>query len=64
VGSIFPEKLFFENNTYRTPKVNEGVRLLCRNSRALGGGKKTKHPENEVLSCGVVSTRIELISKV
>jgi hypothetical protein len=56
VGSIFPEKLIFENNTYRTPKINEGVRLLCRNSKALGVGKKIKHLKNEMLSSGVERT--------
>ncbi len=63
VSSIFPEKLIFENKAYRTPKVNSAVALLCRNSKALGGDKKTKHLENEVLSCGVASTRIELVSE-
>jgi DNA invertase Pin-like site-specific DNA recombinase len=59
VSSIFPEKLIFENKAYRTPKINSAVSLLCRNSKALGGDKKTKHLENEVLSCGVELARIE-----
>ena len=29
VGSIVPEKLIFENEKYRTPRVNEAVRLIC-----------------------------------
>jgi site-specific DNA recombinase len=61
VSSVFPEKLVFENHTYRTPRINEGVRLLCRNDGAFGGGRKIKHSENEVLSCEVARTRIELV---
>jgi site-specific DNA recombinase len=29
VGSIFPEKLIFENQKYRTTRINEAVRLIC-----------------------------------
>jgi site-specific DNA recombinase len=54
VGSIFPEKLVFENNEYRTPRINKGVLLLCRGSRAFEGNKKRKHPKNGMLSCQVV----------
>ena len=64
VSSIFPEKLVFENGMYRTPRINSGVRLLCRNSKAFEGGKKTKHLENEVLSCGVAPRGIEPPFKV
>ena len=49
VGSIFPEKLVFENNEYRTPRINKGVLLLCRGTKAFEGDKKRKHPENEML---------------
>ena len=56
VSSIFPEKLVFENKQYRTPKINEGVLLLCADSKVLEGYKKTKHPKNEMLSCEVERT--------
>jgi hypothetical protein len=57
VGSIFPEKLIFENKSYRTLKVNSAVGLLFRSSKDLGGGKKRKHLNYEMLSCGVDATR-------
>jgi len=45
VGSVFPEKLYFEGNEYRTTKLNEAVEILCKTDKGLGqkkGGKKTK----------------------
>ena len=35
VGSIFPEKLVFDNNNYRTNRVNEVVGLLCSNDKGF-----------------------------
>ncbi len=29
IGSVFPEKLVFENNEYRTTKLNDVVTLIC-----------------------------------
>ena len=43
VGSIFPEKLIFENNEYRTPKVNSVIGLLCRNSKVFKGNENEKN---------------------
>jgi len=42
VSSIFPEKLIFENNTYRTPKINNVIPLICRLDKAFKGNKKGK----------------------
>lgn len=45
VGSVFPEKLYFEENEYRTTKLNEAVEILCKTDKGLGqkkGGKKTE----------------------
>jgi site-specific DNA recombinase len=28
IGSIYPEKLIFDGNEYRTPRLNEAVRLI------------------------------------
>ncbi len=39
LGSIFPEKLIFENQKYRTPRVNEAVRLICLISNELENKK-------------------------
>ena len=35
LSSIFNEKLVFEDNKYRTPVLNKGLELICRNIRAL-----------------------------
>ena len=43
IGSMFPEKLIFENNQYRTTKTNDVVGLICPKDKDLGkkkGGKK------------------------
>lgn len=60
IGSIFPERLIYEEKQYRTTKLNRVVSLICNNSKPLKGGKKRKHTFLDVLSKGVVSPRIEL----
>jgi hypothetical protein len=59
IGSIFPEKLIFENNKYRTARINEVVELICRKDEESQGPKKRKHFISEVLSCSVVPPGIE-----
>ena len=59
IGSIFPERLIFVNGTYRTPRLNSVISLVCANYKQLGGGKKEKHPKIEVLSCEVPSGGFE-----
>ncbi len=39
IGSIFTEKLVFENGSYRTTKVNEAVELIGQFQRELGNKK-------------------------
>ena len=39
VGSIFPEKLVFLGNQYRTNRTNEVLSLLCSNSKGFRGNK-------------------------
>jgi len=41
VGSIFPDKIYFENNNYQTIKINEAVQLLFN----LGVGLKENSPD-------------------
>ena len=53
VGSVFPEKLIFENNKYRTPKMNEVVELICRKDKPFEDGKKEKQSISELLSLEV-----------
>lgn len=57
IGSVFPEKLVFENRIYRTPKINPAVSLLFIGSNDLEQIKK--HPVNRVLSRGVARRGIE-----
>jgi hypothetical protein len=42
IGSIFPEKLLFENKTYRTSRLNEVIRLLTSNINDFEDVKKEK----------------------
>ena len=43
VGSIFPEKLIYSNNTYRTAQPNEIISLLYDVNEEFGKGKATKN---------------------
>ena len=40
IGSVFPEKLFFKDNEYRTTKLNEAVEILCRTDKGLSKKKE------------------------
>lgn len=42
VGSMFPEKLIFENKTYRTIKENPLIPLICRPDKGFRGSKNKK----------------------
>jgi site-specific DNA recombinase len=63
VGSIFPEKLIFENKKYRTAKINSVIPLICRQDGLSKGGKKRKHTISDMLSCQVVPTGIEPVTQ-
>ena len=63
VSSIFPEKLIFENNSYRTPKINSAVTLLCRTDEASKGNKKGKDNFFNYPSLGVDPEGFEPSSK-
>jgi site-specific DNA recombinase len=59
ISSIFPEKLVFEKNKYRTNRLNEIVSLLCTDNKLSDEGKKEKHTFFDVLSCKVGPPGIE-----
>ena len=40
IGSIFPDKLIFENKIYRTAKINEVVALIFKDNGYYKGNKK------------------------
>ena len=42
VGSIFPEKIYFENNSYRTTRINEVVALVFNVDKGLKQNSLTK----------------------
>jgi site-specific DNA recombinase len=50
VGSMFPEKLIFENKTYRTIKENPLIPLTCRPDNGFRGSKNKKTGKNAGLS--------------
>ncbi len=39
IGSMFPEKIVFGNNQYRTKRVNEVIGLILMKDNALGAKK-------------------------
>lgn len=59
VSSIFPEKLIYEKNEYRTPKTLNVVGLLNRFNKAFKRNKKGKKTEISVSSLGVVAQGFE-----
>ena len=62
MGSIFPEKLHFENNQVRTTRINEMVLTLCRNNRAYSGGKKKQRTIFDALPSSVGNTGLEPVT--
>ena len=59
IGSMFPEKLIFENNEYRTTKTNDAVSLFCPIDADYDGNKKGKKTDLTVSSLRVARTGIE-----
>lgn len=64
IGSIYPEKLIFENRTYRTTRLNEAVKLIYTLDKGFRGQEKEKSGCLAELSGIVVPTGIEPVSKV
>ncbi len=62
VGSIFPEKLIFSENKYRTTKVNELLLLITNNINGLGEIKKRKADISVGLSSMAPSTGLEPVT--
>lgn len=44
IGSVCPEKLIFENKSYRTNRVNEVLALICSADKGFNGSKKRLAP--------------------
>ena len=64
ISSIYPEKLIFDGFQYRTPRLNEAVKLIYGLGTGLIEMKNRKDGENLRLSGMVVPTGIEPVSKV
>ena len=60
LGSIFPEKLIFSENSYRTAKPNEVIDLFSNVTKAFGDSEKKKAAKNSGLFHKVARGRIEL----
>jgi len=63
IGSIFPEKLFFQDNEYRTTKLNKAVELLCKTDKGLGKKKGGKNSDFSESSLRVELAGVEPASK-
>lgn len=50
IGSIYPEKLIFEKNSYRTMRVNDVVRWICRPVKDFSESENKDSSENSELS--------------
>ncbi len=62
ISSIFPEKLIYENNKYRTAKLNLAVLNLCSNNKRFKGEQKQQHTIFDMLSCKVIPTGFEPVA--
>jgi site-specific DNA recombinase len=63
IGSVFPEKLYFKDNEYRTTKTNDVVALICPIDKGLGKKKGRKNSDFSESSLRVEPGRFELPSK-
>jgi site-specific DNA recombinase len=59
LGSIFPEKLIFSENTYRTAEPNEIVDFLSTIDATFKNNKDLVNPEKSDISCRVPGAGIE-----
>lgn len=50
IGSIFPEKLYYSNSTYRTSKLNEVLNLITNAGKDAMDLRNKKAPKNQGLS--------------
>jgi hypothetical protein len=59
LGSIFPEKLIFSENTYRTAEPNEIVDFLSTIDATFKNNKDLVNPEKSDISCRVPRAGLE-----
>ncbi len=59
IGSMFPEKLVFTGEAYRTARINEAVRLIYSLGNSFGEIKKGQQIEKSMLSQEVIRLGLE-----
>ncbi len=59
ISSIFPEKLIFDGFNYRTPRLNEAVRLIFNMDKAFGENKNGTNDYKKHLSHQVTPQGLE-----
>jgi site-specific DNA recombinase len=64
ISSIYPEKLVFDGEAYRTKRLNEAVRLIYKLGEGFSEKENRKNEGKTRVSGWVVPARIELTSKV
>jgi site-specific DNA recombinase len=62
IGSIFSEKLIFEDKKYRTAKLNEGIAVIFSNSRRLQNQDNKKRHAISNVSYSVAGTGLEPVT--
>ena len=61
MSSTFPEKLFFDREKYRTPRINEVILRALNADKGFRKSKSGLTPKNLVLSALVVPKGLQLI---
>ncbi len=59
ISSMYPEKLVYENKTYRTPVINEAVRIISKPDGVFSGLEERQVSKNGDLSNWVVRLGFE-----
>ena len=59
LGSIFPQKLYFDKNKYRTPFLNSVVKIIYQETKSLRGSKKEKEDSKNWMSSSVPREGLE-----
>ena len=62
IGSIFSEKLVFEDKKYRTAKLNDAISLIFSNSKEVQGMENKKGESISKLSYSVAGTGLEPVT--
>ena len=64
LGSIFPEKIYFDGKKYRTSRFNHLLSIIFHETKHLQGQKKMESPEKSENSTWVARRGIEPLFKV